>query len=357
MTRRNAKERPARRTRCSMLSVVETLDPRAMLAGVGPESWSTAGPTFGPLGTGPASSSGALLTCSSPTPGSSGTSLLPGVALGSGGSPSGGVLWLSSTSGSGVGSSPAGSSGAVDTNGQALSSQSQGGTFTSSRSTGSAVRGSAANGGDLWLSYSVGSGAGASPSGSSGVLSTNGPALSSQSPGRSGGGLGANTNAGAGGTLSGADLWQAYGSGTAADAWASGFPNGGNPNGAVLAAQYASGSGVSKATLSAATGSGGQVFGPYDHSQTKAEGAATHSGSNGLTTLSLTDAQSSAELTRLVYQPGSDDGPVVVSGVWTGDDGGWEVVQVADTVRSQRGVGTSAGDWLAARGPSRFLCL
>ncbi|MEI8366946.1 MAG: hypothetical protein WCJ31_00820 [Planctomycetia bacterium] len=34
--------------------------------------------------------------------------------------------------------------------------------------------------------------------------------------------------------------------------------------------------------------------------------------------------------TPLVYQPGSDDGPGVVSAVWTGGDGGWQVILMSD---------------------------
>ncbi len=50
----------------------------------------------------------------------------------------------------------------------------------------------------------------------------------------------------------------------------------------------------------------------------------------GSTTLTLADGQSPVMTTPLVYQPGSDDGPGVVSGVWTGGDGGWQVIQMSD---------------------------
>jgi len=107
--------------------VIEALEPRAMLAGVGPESWSAGGIGSPLMGAGALSTSGTILTCSSPTPGSSGTASLPGSTGGSGGTASGGVLWLPSTAGSAPGTSSSGSTGAVNTNGPALSSQVGGG--------------------------------------------------------------------------------------------------------------------------------------------------------------------------------------------------------------------------------------
>ena len=98
-----------------------------MLAGVGPESWSAGGIGSPLMGAGALLTSGTILTCSSPTPGSSGTASLPGSTGGSGGTASGGVLWLPSTAGSGAGTSSSGSAGTVNTNGPALSSQLAGG--------------------------------------------------------------------------------------------------------------------------------------------------------------------------------------------------------------------------------------
>ena len=94
-----------------------------MLAGVGPESWSAGGIGTPLIGAGALLTSGTILTCSSPTPGSSGTASLPGSTGGSGGTASGGVLWLPSTAGSGAGTSSSGSAGTVNTNGPALASQ------------------------------------------------------------------------------------------------------------------------------------------------------------------------------------------------------------------------------------------
>ena len=71
--------------RNSLLALIELLEPRAMLAGAGPESLSAAPLVTAPLGTGAISSSGSLLTCSSPTTGSSGTPSLSPTPTGSGG--------------------------------------------------------------------------------------------------------------------------------------------------------------------------------------------------------------------------------------------------------------------------------
>ena len=98
-----------------------------MLAGVGPESWSAPGIAPAPLGTGALFSSGVILTCSSPTPGSSGTASPPAPTSGSGGSTAGGDLWLAFSAGSGAGGSTSGSTGGVSTDGPALSSQYTGG--------------------------------------------------------------------------------------------------------------------------------------------------------------------------------------------------------------------------------------
>jgi hypothetical protein len=106
--------------------VIESLETRAMLAGVEPESWSAPGLAPAPLGTGALLSSGVILTCSSPTPGSSGTSSPPAPAAGSG-TTSGGDLWDSFSAGSGAGGTTSGSTGGLSTNGPALSSQYTGG--------------------------------------------------------------------------------------------------------------------------------------------------------------------------------------------------------------------------------------
>ncbi len=137
--------------------VIESLETRAMLAGVGPESWSAPGLAPAPPGTGSLFSSGIILTCSSPTPGSSGTASPPASAAGSGGSQSTGLA-LPSNSGSGAGSSSTGS-GSSNSGGLALPSNS--GSGTGSSSTGS---GSSSSGG-LALPSNSGSG-----TGSSGIL-------------------------------------------------------------------------------------------------------------------------------------------------------------------------------------------
>ena len=114
MSRRNTTKRPPRTS--TLCTVIEALEPRAMLAGVGPESWSAPGLVPAPLGTGSLFSSGIILTCSSPTPGSSGTSSPPAPAAGSGGTTSSGDLWLSYSAGSGAASSSSGASGGSSSN-------------------------------------------------------------------------------------------------------------------------------------------------------------------------------------------------------------------------------------------------
>jgi len=52
VNRRSTKKRPPPRTHAPLLAVIERLESRAMLAGVGPESWSAPGLAPAPLGTG-----------------------------------------------------------------------------------------------------------------------------------------------------------------------------------------------------------------------------------------------------------------------------------------------------------------
>ena len=157
-----------------------------MLAGVGPESWSAPGLAPAPLGTGALLSSGVILTCSSLTPGSSGTSSLPAPAAGSGGTTSGGDLWLSYSVGSGAGGSASGSTGGVSTDGPALSSQYTGGSSAGRQGNGT---GGALSNADLWRLYWSGSGAGSSSSGSDEGSLANDPTLAAKYTGGSGGGL------------------------------------------------------------------------------------------------------------------------------------------------------------------------
>ena len=259
MNRRSTKKPPRAST---LRMVIERLETRAMLAGVGPESWSAPGLAPAPLGTGALLSSGVILTCSSPTPGSSGTSSPPAPVSGSGGTTSGG---------------------------------------------------------DLWLAYSTGSGAGGSASGSTGGVSKDGPALPSQYAGGSGAGGQGN---GTGGTLSNADIWRVYWSGAGAGSSSSGSDEGSLANDPTLAAKYTGGSG------------GGLVFFVTGATRADAAGSGDQQGTTGSTALTLADGQSTVTTTPLVYQPGSDDGPGLVMAVWTGDDGGWQVVLASERENS-----------------------
>jgi hypothetical protein len=75
---------------------------------------------------------------------------------------------------------------------------------------------------------------------------------------------------------------------------------------------------------------GGLVFFVTGATGADAAGSGKQQGSTGSSTLALTDAQSTVTTTPLVYQPGSGDGPGVVLGVWTGDEGGVQFVPVSD---------------------------
>ena len=293
MNRRNTEKRPPPRTHAPLLAVIERLESRAMLAGVGPESWSAPGLAPAPLGTGVLSSSGIILTCSSPAPGSSGAASPPAPTPGSGGTTSGGDLWDSFSVGSGAGGSKSGSTGGLSSDGPALSSQYTGGSGAGN-SSGTSSGSGTTSGSELWDFFSAGSGAGGSKSGSTGRVSTDGPALSSQYTGGSGvGGQGNGTV----GTLTNADLWGMYWSGAGAGASSSGSDESSLAEDLTISSQYTGGSGIGR-------------------------------------------------ITPLVYYPESDGPPVFHSGVWTGDDGSVQFVQTADTGNQ----GTGAGDALQSEG-------
>ena len=183
MSRRNTKKPPRD---SSLRAVIESLETRAMLAGVGPESWSASGLAPAPLGTGVLFSSGVILTCSSPTLGSSGTSSPPAPTSGSGGTTSGGDLWDSFSAGSGAGGSTSGSTGGVSKDGPALSSQYTGGSGAGGQGNGT---GGTLTNADLWRLYWSGAGAGSSSSSSDEGSLANDPTLAAKYTGGSGGGL------------------------------------------------------------------------------------------------------------------------------------------------------------------------
>ena len=402
MSRRNTKTPPRTSTLCT---VIESLEPRAMLAGVGPESWSAPGLAPAPPGNGSLFSGGIILTCSSTSPGSSGTTSLPAPSSGSGGTTSGGDLWDSYSTGSGAGGSTAGSAGGVSKDGPALSSRYTGGSGAGKDSGTSSGSGGTTSVGDLWLAYSTGSGAGGSASGSAGGVSKDGTALSSQYTGGSGAGKGSGTSSGSGGTMSGSDLWDSYSTGSGAGGSTSGSTGGVSTDGPALSSQYNGGSGVGKgsgtSSGSGGTTSGGDLWDSY--STGSGAGGSTAGSAGGVSTdgpalssqynggsgaggqgngtgCTLSNAElwrlywsgagagssssSSDEgslannppisaqytggsgigrITPLVYNPQSDGPPVFHSGVWTGDEGGVQFVQTADTGSGQDGGDPPAG--------------
>ena len=265
---------------------------------------STSGSTGGVSTDGPA--------LSSQYTGGSGVGKGSGTSSGSGGTTSGGDLWDSFSVKPGAGGSTSGSTGGLSTDGPALSSQYNGGSGAG-KGSGTSSGSDTTSGGDLWLSYSAGSGAGGSPSGSTGGVSTDGPALSSQYTGGSGGGKGSGTV----GSLTNAELWRLYWSGAGAGS-SSGPANGSRANDPTLSAKYTGGSG------------GGMVFFVTGATGADAASSGSQQVSSGSTTLTLADGQSPVMTTPLVYQPGSDDGPEVVTGVWTGGVGVCQVILMSD---------------------------
>ena len=312
MNRRNTTKRPP--CTSTLCTVIEALESRAMLAGVGTESWSAAGLAPAPLGTGSLFSSGIILTCSSPAPGSSGTASPPAPTAGTGGSQSTGLA-LPSNSGSGTGSSPTGG-GSSNSGGLALPSNSGSGAGSSHSDTGSTsdpnnpVLSSRYNGGsnaggqgngtnssgtlsgsDLWLSYGAGSGSASSSAGASSDSTSSFLALLSQSKeGSSAGGQGNGTVS----PLTNAELWRLYWSGAGAGSSSSSSDEGSLADDPTISAQYTGGSGIGR-------------------------------------------------ITPLVYNPESDGPPGFHSGVWTGDVGGIQFVQVTDTGSGKDGGNPPAG--------------
>ena len=263
MNRRNTRKPPRAST---LLAVIERLESRAMLAGLGQDSLSGLGSITAVLLPGVSPPPGIIFNGGSPTLGS---------AAGTGGSRSNGPVLLGG-SGSGTGSSSSGSSSSAPT-GPVLSSQ-----YTSRSNTGGQGRGTnnsgTHSGSDLWLLYGVGLGAASSSSGASGGSSPNFlPLLTQYTEGSNAGGQGNGTE----GTLSNADLWNLYWSGSGAGSSSSGSDEGSLADDPTISAQYTGGSGIGC-------------------------------------------------ITPLVYNPQSDGPPVFHSGVWTGDEGGVQFVNAGD---------------------------
>ena len=325
MNRRKATKRPPRTS--PLCTVIEPLENRAMLAGLGQDSLSGLGSITAVLLPGVSSPPGIVLTGGSPTLGSTagaggsqstGPVLFCGSGSGTGSSSSGssssapnGPVLLGG-SGSGTGSSSSGSSSSAP-NGPVLSSQYTGGSNTGGQGTGTSNSGTL-SGSDLWLLYGAGLAASSSSSGTSGGSSSNLLTLLTQyTEGLSDGGQGNGT----GGTLSNADLWRLYWSGAGAGS-SSGPANGSLANDPTIAAKYTGGSG------------GGMAFFVTGATGADAASSGSQQGSTGSTTLTLADGQSPVMTTPLVYQSGSDDGPGVVTGVWTGGVGEVQFVLAAD---------------------------
>ena len=331
----------------TLCTVIESLETRAMLAGLGQDSLSGLGSITAVLLPGVSSPPGIVFNGGSPTLGSAagnggsqstGPVLLGGSGSGTGSSSSGssssapnGPVLLGG-SGSGTGSSSSGSS-SSDPNGPVLSSQYTGGSNTGGQGTGTSNSGTL-SGSDLWLLYGAGLGASSSSSGTSGSSSSNLLTLLTQyTEGSSDGGQGNGT----GGTLSNADLWRLYWSGAGAGS-SSGYANGSLANDPTPSAKDTGGSG------------GGMVFFVTGATGGDAASSGSRQGSTGSNTLTLADGQSPVMTTPLVYQSGSDDGPGVVSGVWTGGVGEVQFVLAADTGTDGKTTSKSGGSLIATMG-------
>ena len=326
MNRRNTRKPPRAST---LLAVIERLESRAMLAGLGQDSLSGLGSITAVLLPGVSPPPGIIFNGGSPTLGS---------AAGTGGSRSNGPVLLGG-SGSGTGSSSGGSSSSAP-NGPVLLGGS--GSGTSSSSGGSS---SSDPNGPVLLGGS-GSGTGSSSSGSSSSAPT-GPVLSSQYTSRSNtGGQGRGTNNS--GTHSGSDLWLLYGVGLGAASSSSGASGGSSPNFLPLLTQYTEGSNAGgQGNGTEGTLSNADLWNLYW------SGSGAGSSSSGSDEGSLADDPTiSAQytggsgigcITPLVYNPQSDGPPVFHSGVWTGDEGGVQFVQTADTGSGQDGGDPPAG--------------
>ena len=140
MNRRNASPGTHKKKPSDLRTVVERLEPRAMLAGLGQDSLSGLGSTTAVLLPGVSSPPGIVLTGGSPTLCS---------AAGTGGSQSNGPV-LQGGSGSGTGSSNSTTGGSPDPNSPVLFSQYTGGSNAGTQGSGT-NNGGTPSGSDLWL--------------------------------------------------------------------------------------------------------------------------------------------------------------------------------------------------------------
>jgi hypothetical protein len=179
-----------------------------------------------------------------------------------------------------------------------LLSQYTGGSNAGTQGTGTNT-GSSAGGSDLWLLYGAGS-----ENGSSSLGATGGSIAGPQ---------GDETV----GTLTNAELWRLYRSGAGAGS-SKGSDNVSLANDLTISAKYTGGSG------------GGLRFFVTGATGADAATSGSQQGTTGSTALALANGQLTVTTTPLVYQPGSDDGPGVVTAVWTGCEGDVQFMPVAD---------------------------
>jgi hypothetical protein len=139
----------------------------------------------------------------------------------------------------------------------------------------------------------------------------------SSSPGATGGSSAGPQGDETVGTLTNAELWRLYRSGAGAGS-STGSDNGSLANDLTVSAKYTGGSG------------GGLMFFVTGATGADAATSGSQQGTTGSTALTLANGQLTVTTTPLVYQPGSDDGPGVVTAVWTGCEGDVQFMPVAD---------------------------
>lgn len=325
-----------RKTHSPTRSAFESLEPRAMLAGLGPDALSSHGSTAAVPLLGSSSPSGLTLTSDSTTPGSTsgavgspssspvplgGTGTATGTApawTSSGAAPSGPVV-LGGV-GSGTGSTASGTASNTDPQGPVLLSQYSNGSDSSNNSDGTLI------GSDLWFFYGAGLSASAPSFEPSDDSLSNLLTLLSQYAGGSNSDGQSNY---AVSPLTDADLWSLYGAVATAGA-SSGSTNDSLANDPIISTQYTGGSRGGQEAILAIYGAGGLAFFFTGASESDATVPGNQPETGGSSPLSPSDVGTIGRITPLIYAPLADGPPVYSYGIWNGDEGGPQFVNASD---------------------------
>lgn len=306
-----------------------------MLAGLGHDSLTGLGSPTAVLLPGVSSPPGIVLAGASLTLGSTGSSSVPASTSGTGSAQSAGPV-LQSGVGSTAGVSSSGISSSSAPNGPVLF----GGSNSAAGSASAGARSDSVPNGPVLMS-GAGATTNSAASGAGGLSDPAGSVLFSQSAeGSSAGTQGAGTTTGS--AVSGGVLWSLYGAGAGASS-SSGSADGSLVNDSSLSAKYTGGASGGQGATAALFVPGGLVFFVTGATGADAAGSGSQQGSGGSTSLTAADAHSTVTTTPLVYQPGNGDGPGVVLGVWTGDEGGVQYLQVGDPAVGESSGGSQSG--------------